>query len=114
MSKTNACFVLHLYSSNMTEHVHMYTPSSSLLKILDAYQGYISIPDTGVTFITLLTHEVFSISLIFVSFNLIVGKCLYNSSLLMYFPILGAELITESFKNHLIVKCTSASRYFGS
>ena len=88
----------------MTEYVHMYTPSLTLLKILAATQGALSILDTGVTLITLLTHEVFSISDIFVSFTLIGGHCLYNSSLFMYFPVLGADLITEYCKSDLIIK----------
>ena len=40
------------------------------------------------------------------------GHCMYNYSLLMYFPILGAELITASCKHDLIVKLTSSSQIF--
>ena len=87
----NACFVFHLYSSDLTEHLHMQTPSLNLLRTLAETQGYIYIPDTGITFITLLTHEVFSISDIFVSFTLLGGHCLYNSCFLMYFPILEEQ-----------------------
>ena len=76
----------------------MYTPSLTLIIIMDATQGYLSILDTGVTFITLLRNEVFSISEIFLSFTLLGGHYLYNSSLFMYFPILGAELITAYWK----------------
>ena len=54
----------------MTEHVNMYTPALKLLRILTAPQDYISILVTGFTFITLLTHEIFSISVI----------CIFHSS----------------------------------
>ena len=37
---------------------------------------------------------------------------MYNYSLLMCFPILGAELITASCKHDLIVKLTSSSQIF--
>ena len=96
----------------MTEHVHMYTTSLTLLRIMATPQGSLSIPDTGVTLKSFLTHEVFSISDIFVSFTLLGGNCMYNYSLFMYFPILRAELITESCKHDLIVKRRSASRNF--
>ena len=68
----------------------MYTPSLNILGILDAPQGSLYILGTGVTFITLLTHEVFYISVIFVSFTLLGGHCLYHSILFIYFLILGA------------------------
>ena len=60
--KTKSCFVSHLCSSDETKHVHMYTRQLILLRILAAPQGSLSFPDTGVTLITYLTHEVFSIS----------------------------------------------------
>ena len=112
LSYTNSCFVQQLYSSDLTLHAHMNTPSLNILRIQAAPQGYLSIPDTGVTFITFLTHQVFSISGIFVSFTFIWGHYLYNSCLLLYFPILGAELITASFKHDLIDKWPSASQNF--
>ena len=90
----------------------MYTLSLNLLRIMAAPQSSLSIPDTGFNLITFLTHEVFSISEMFVSFTILGGHCLYNSSLLMYFPILGSELITASCKNYLIVKRPWASRNF--
>ena len=98
-----------MYSSYFTLHVHMNTLSLTTLRIQAAPQGYLSITDTGFTLITFLTHEVFSISEICVSFTILGGHCLYNSSLLMYFPILGSELITASCKNYLIDKLPSAS-----
>ena len=82
----------------------MYTLSLTFLRIKAAPQGSISITNNGVTFITFLTHEVFSILNIFVSFTLLGGHCLYNSCLLIYFTILGAELITEYCKRDLIEK----------
>ena len=100
----NSCFVLHLYSSDLTDHVHMYAPSLNILRILAESQGSLSVLDTGVTFITLLTHEVFSISEFFVYFTLPEGHCLYNYSLLMYFTILGSELITKFCEHDLIVR----------
>ena len=60
----------------------------------------------------IFTHELFSISNIFVYFTLLGGPCMYNSILLMYFPILGAYLITASCKNYLIDKWPSASLNF--
>ena len=66
LSKRNACFVQHLYSSNLTLYVHMYTPSLTLFIVLSAPQGYFSIPDTGITLIIFLTREVFSISDFFI------------------------------------------------
>ena len=69
-----------------------------LLIILAEPQGTISIPDTGVTSITFLTHEVFSISDIFESLTFLGGHCMYNSCWSIYFPIMGSESITESFK----------------
>ena len=62
----NACFVLHLHSSDLTENVHMYTPSLTLPRMLATPQGYLSITDTGFTRITFLTLEVFSISKFFI------------------------------------------------
>ena len=69
----NACFVQNLYSSDWKLHVHMKNTSLTLLIIQAAPQGSISIPDTGVTSITFLTHVVFYISDIFVSFTFLEG-----------------------------------------
>ena len=82
----------------------MYSPKWTPLRILAVPQGYLCIPVTGVTLITLLTDEVFSISENFISFTLLVGHCLLKNSLLMYFPIVGAELIKVFSKRNLIVK----------
>ena len=68
----------------------MNTPSLNILRIKAATQGSLSIPNNGVTFITFLTHGVFYISDIFVSFTFLGGHCLYNSYLSVYFPILEA------------------------
>ena len=87
----------------------MDTPSLTFLVIQASPQDYLSIPNTGVTFITFLTHEVFSISDIFLSFTLLCGHCLWNSCLSIYFSILGAWLITASCKHDLIDKWPSAS-----
>ena len=100
LSKSNACFVLNFYSSDMTEHVHMYNQYFTLLRILATTQCSLSIPDTGFTLITFIKYEVFT---------LLVERWMHNSSLFMYFPILGAELITASCKHDLIDKWTSAS-----
>ena len=54
----------------------MYTPLLTLLRILAALQYSLVILDTGVAFITLLTHEVFFISVTFVSITLTGGHCL--------------------------------------
>ena len=82
----------------------MNTPSLTILRIQAAPQDYLSIPDTGVIFISFLTHEVLYISDIFVSFNFLGGHCLYNYCLSIYFPFLGSELITSSCKYELIDK----------
>ena len=82
----------------------MYTTSLTFLRIKADPQGYLCIPDTVVTLINFLTHEVFSISDIFVSFTLLGRHCMYNSSFLVYFKILGVELITASCKHELIDK----------
>ena len=71
-------------------------------------QGTLSIPDTTVTSITFLTHEVFSISDIFESFTLLGGQCLYNYCLSIIFSILGEELMTASCKHDLFDKRPSA------
>ena len=57
------------------------------------------------------SHITNFISVIFVSFTLLGGHCLYNSCLLMYYPILGVDLITESCKRDLSFKWPSALRY---
>ena len=108
----NAYFVLHIYSSDITEHVHMYTPSLTIIQILAAPQVIIYMSNNGVTFITLFTYKVFSISVNFLSFTLLGRNCLYNS-FFMYFPILRGELIKGCCKHDLSFKWTSASRYFG-
>ena len=82
----------------------MKTPSLTLLRILAAPQGTLSIQDTVVTYITFLTHEIFSISDIFESLTFIGWNCLYNSCLSRYFPILGSELMTVSCKHYIIDK----------
>ena len=82
-------FFQHSYSSDLSLHINMYTPLLNFLIIKAVPQGSIYISDTGVTLITFLTHEVFSITDIFISFTLLGGNCLYNSSLLMYFIIIG-------------------------
>ena len=104
----------HLFSSDLTLHVHMYIPKLNFLRIQAAPQVYLSIPDTVVTLIIFLTHEVFSISYFFVSFTLLGGHCLYNLSLMIYFPILGEELIIASCKYDFIYKWSSAGENFDS
>ena len=94
----------------MTLHTHMYTPSFTVFRILAAPHFNFPLPDTGVTFITFLTHAESSISDICEFFTLLGGHCLYNSCLLINFPILGAELMTASYKHVLIFKLPSASR----
>ena len=103
----NAWFFQHLYSTYCKLHAHMFTPSFTVLRIMAASQATRSIPDTGVTFITFFTHEEFSISDICEFFTLLGGHCLYNSSLLTNFPIIGAELMTASCKRDLIFKLPS-------
>ena len=76
LMKLFACFVLQIYSSDLTEYVHMHTPSLNLLITLAAPKYSISILITGVTFLILLTQEVFSISFIFVSFTPLGDHCL--------------------------------------
>ena len=77
MTVVNKCmFFQQFYSSDLTLHVHMNTTSFTLIRIHAAPQGSISIPDTGVTFITFLTHEVFSISDIFLSLTFLGDNCL--------------------------------------
>ena len=105
MTVINKCiFFQQLYSSYLTLHVHINTPSLNILRIKATPKGSISIPDTIVTFLTFLTHELFSISDMFVSFTFLGGHCLYISCLLIYYPILGSELITASCKHDLIEK----------
>ena len=72
----NTCFVQKLYSSDLTLYVHMNTPSLTILRIQATPQGSLSISNTGATLITFLTHQVFSISNILVSFTLLGGNCL--------------------------------------
>ena len=68
----------------------MKTSSFTVLIILAVPQGTISITYTIVTSITFLTHEIFSISDIFVSFTFLGGHCLYNYCLSIYFTIIGS------------------------
>ena len=50
---------------------------------------------------TLDTQYVFSISFRFVSYTRLGGHCIYNSFLLMNLPILGAALLTASYRHDL-------------
>ena len=88
----------------------MYTPSFTVLRILATPQANSYIPDIGVMFITFVTHAQFYISDIRELFTLLGGHCLYNSCLLINFPILGAKLMTASCKHDLIFELPSASR----
>ena len=106
----NACFVHKSYLTFLTLHAHMYTPSFTVLIILAAPQATSSIPDTGVMFKKFITHAESSISDICEFFTLLGGNFLYNYSLLINFPILGADLMTASCKHYLIFKLPSASR----
>ena len=90
----------------------MYTPSLTLIGILVAPHGCLSMLNNVVKFITFTTHKEFYISFIFVSFTLIGGHLFYNLSLFVYFPILGEELITVSCQHDLSFKYVSASQYF--
>ena len=76
----------------------MYTLALTFLTVIKSPHGSIYMFNNGVTLITVLTHKEFSISLMFLSFAIIGGHILYNSSLFTYFNILGAELITASCK----------------
>ena len=90
----------------------MYTPSWMFLRIIQSTHLYLSRFNTGVTIIKIIPHEELSFSLTFLSFTLLNGHCIYNSCLFMYFPILGAELITASCEHDLSFKWTSASGYW--
>ena len=82
----NKCmFLLQLYSSDLTKHEHMYTSPLTLFMMLLVPHRFLSMLNTGVTLITVLTHNKFSISLMFVSFTLIGGHLLYNSSMFIFF-----------------------------
>ena len=108
----NKCMVCitHIYYSDLTEHEHMYTPSSTFIRILQASHCSLSMFNTGVTIRTFITHEKLSISFMFGSFTLLYGHCMYNSCLFMYFPILKADVITASCKHYLNFKWTSDYR----
>ena len=82
------------------------------LKKLQIPQSYISIFNTGVTIITLITHEELSISFMFVSFTFPGGNCIYYLWLFMHFSISGEDFITSSCKHYLIFKFISSSRYW--
>ena len=86
----------------------MYIPSSTFLE--KYLHLLLSIFNTGVIVITFLTHEVFSISIMFVHFTLLGTHCKYNLSLLKYFPIPVEDLLIPLCKNDLSFKFHSAKR----
>ena len=70
---------------------------------------YLSVFNTVITVIKIGTHEEFLVSFISVSFVIIDGNCLYNSCLLIYFPIVGEHLIIASHKHEISFKWTLVS-----
>ena len=101
----------NLFSENCrTENVYMHTPPSVFLRNMFATHVYLYILNTGVTVMKILKHEAFSIPLMCVSFNILYGNILYNSWLLIYFPILGEELIIASWKHDISLKWPPTSR----
>ena len=65
----------------------------------------IAVFNTGNTFMKLEKQVGFSISFMLVYFTLLGGHCLHNSDLLIYFPILGAEFTTASWRHALVRNC---------
>ena len=86
----------------------MYTKSSTFLRIMLPPHFYFSMFNTAVKVIKFLTHEEFSISLMFVSFTLLGGNYPYNLCLFVYFTILGEDLIIALWKHDLSFKWPSA------
>ena len=62
---------------------------------------FLSVSETGVMVMILDTKDVLVVSFMFVSLKHLGGHFIYNSYLLMNFPIQGAALITASCKHDL-------------
>ena len=97
MTVINKCMLCQQVIFNIMKIIYTYVYSiSHCSQNTGCTQATYSIPDTGVIFITFLTHAQSSISYICEFFTVLGGHCLYNSCLLIIFPILGAELMTAS------------------